>query len=100
MPVVVQLPAGRYLTVRAAADAFLDTLPNPDTVRAYAAGVGKIALRLGKHRPLAAVADDEIDEALEAPSLSSTQASLSKDPSLPLFQKDPSRSGGGCGDAG
>ncbi|MGN9847539.1 tyrosine-type recombinase/integrase [Nonomuraea sp. H19] len=66
MPVVVQLPAGRHLTVRAAADAFLDTLPNPDTVRAYAAGVGKIALRLGKHRPLAVVADDEIGEALEA----------------------------------
>ncbi|MFG6201125.1 site-specific integrase [Nonomuraea sp. JJY05] len=66
MPVVAQLPTGQRLTVRAAAGAFLDTVANPNTVRAYAAGVGKIALRLGEHRPLAAVADDEIGEALEA----------------------------------
>ncbi|MEV4569923.1 site-specific integrase [Nonomuraea sp. NPDC049419] len=66
MPVVAQLPTGQRLTVRAAADAFLDTVANPNTVRAYAAGVGKTALRLGEHRPLAAVADDEIGEALEA----------------------------------
>ncbi|MEV6154614.1 hypothetical protein AB0L53_30115 [Nonomuraea sp. NPDC052129] len=66
MPAVTPLPAAQHLTVRAAADAFLDTVPNPNTVRAYAAGVGKIALRLGEHRPLAAVADDEIGEALEA----------------------------------
>ncbi|MER6005900.1 hypothetical protein ABT120_45660 [Nonomuraea angiospora] len=37
----------------------------PNTVRAYAAGVGKTASRLGEHRPLTAVADDEIGEALE-----------------------------------
>ncbi|GAA3618021.1 hypothetical protein GCM10022419_124420 [Nonomuraea rosea] len=65
VPIVAQLPTGQHLTVPAAADAFLDTLPNPNTVRAYAAGVGKIALRLGEHRPLAAVADDEIGEVLE-----------------------------------
>ncbi|WP_433411177.1 hypothetical protein ACQP1V_21860 [Microtetraspora malaysiensis] len=65
MPTVAHLSAAPGLTVRAAADAFLDTLPNPNTVRAYAAGVGKTASRLGEHRPLAAVADDEIGEALE-----------------------------------
>ncbi|MEU6718045.1 site-specific integrase [Nonomuraea sp. NPDC046802] len=66
MSVVTPLPTGQGLTVRAAADAFLDTVANPNTVRAYAAGVGKTALRLGEQRPLAAVADDEIGEALEA----------------------------------
>ncbi|MEU8403832.1 hypothetical protein AB0C28_52400 [Nonomuraea sp. NPDC048892] len=66
MPAVTSLSAAQRLTVRTAADAFLDTLPNPNTVRAYAAGVGKIALQLGEHRPLSAVADDEIGEALEA----------------------------------
>ncbi|WP_246083241.1 hypothetical protein [Nonomuraea diastatica] len=66
MPAVTPLSAAQRLTVRAAADAFLDTLPNLNTVRAYAAGVGKIALRFGEYRPLAAVADDEIGEALEA----------------------------------
>ncbi|UBU09164.1 hypothetical protein [Nonomuraea gerenzanensis] len=59
-------PTGQGLTARAAADAFLDTVANPNSVSAYAARVGKTALRLGEQRPLAAVADDEIGEALEA----------------------------------
>ncbi|GAA3830743.1 hypothetical protein GCM10022206_81670 [Streptomyces chiangmaiensis] len=65
MPTVVQLPAGKALTVRAAADAFLDSLGNPNTVRSCSTGVGKTAERIGKARPLGLVADDEIGEALE-----------------------------------
>ncbi|OKH95572.1 tyrosine-type recombinase/integrase [Streptomyces uncialis] len=65
MPAVVQLPVGKALTVRAAADVFLDSLGNPNTVRSYGAGVGKTAERIGEGRPLASVADDEIGEALE-----------------------------------
>ncbi|MFB7468891.1 tyrosine-type recombinase/integrase [Streptomyces sp. NPDC056224] len=65
MPTVVQLPAGKALTVRAAADVFLDSLGNPNTVRNYGIGVGKTAERLGEGRPLASVMDDEIGEALE-----------------------------------
>lgn len=51
---VVQLPAGKAL--RDAADAFLDSIGNPNTVRTYAIGVGKAAERLGEARPLASVA--------------------------------------------
>ncbi|EST22108.1 hypothetical protein N566_26820 [Streptomycetaceae bacterium MP113-05] len=65
MPTVVQLSAGKALTVRVAADVFLDSLGNPNTVRNYGIGVGKTAERLGEARPLASVADDEIGEALE-----------------------------------
>ncbi|CAC36712.1 putative integrase/recombinase [Streptomyces coelicolor A3(2)] len=65
MPTVVQLPAGKALTVRAAADAFLDSLRNPNTVRSYSTGIGKTAERIGEARPLGSVADDEIGEALE-----------------------------------
>lgn len=65
MPTIVQLPAGKALTVRAAADAFLDSLRNPNTVRSYGVGVGKTAERIGEARPLGSVADDEIGEALE-----------------------------------
>ncbi|MFF6866344.1 tyrosine-type recombinase/integrase [Streptomyces ardesiacus] len=65
MPTVVQLPADKALTVRAAADAFLDSLGNPNTVRSYSTGVGKTAERIGEARPLGSVADDEIGEALE-----------------------------------
>nr|WP_244190162.1 hypothetical protein [Streptomyces hygroscopicus] len=65
MPAVVQLPAGKALTVRTAADVFLDSLDNPNALRSYGIGVGKTAERLGEGRPLAAVADDEIGEALE-----------------------------------
>ncbi|MFB8183562.1 site-specific integrase [Streptomyces sp. NPDC055966] len=63
MPVL--LPPGKALTVRTAADAFLDSLINPDTIRNYGIAVGKIAEHLGEARPLAAVADDEIGGALE-----------------------------------
>lgn len=49
----------------AAADLFLDSLGNPNTVRNYGIGVGKIAERIGENRPLGSVADDEIGEALE-----------------------------------
>ncbi|GAB2781092.1 hypothetical protein GCM10027073_12250 [Streptomyces chlorus] len=43
MSTVVQLPTGKALTVRAAADVFLDSLGNPNTVRNYGIGVGKTA---------------------------------------------------------
>ena len=65
VPTVVQLPTGKVLTVSAAADAFLDSLRNPNTVRSYSTGVGKTAERIGEARPLGSVADDEIGEALE-----------------------------------
>ncbi|MFV8188364.1 tyrosine-type recombinase/integrase [Streptomyces sp. AF1B] len=65
MPAVVRLPAGKALTVRTAADVFLDSLGNANTLRSYATGVGKTAERLGEARPLATVADDEIGGALE-----------------------------------
>ena len=65
MPAVVQLPVGKALTVRAAADAFLDSLGNPNTVRNYGIGVGKTVERIGEGRPLASVADDEIGEVFE-----------------------------------
>ncbi len=61
----MQLPAGKALTVRAAGDAFLDSLGNPNTVRSYSTGVGKTAERMGEARPLGSVAVDEIGEALE-----------------------------------
>lgn len=38
---------------------------NPNTVRSYGVGVGRIAERIGEARTLGAVADDEIGEALE-----------------------------------
>ncbi|MEU7749337.1 site-specific integrase [Nonomuraea sp. NPDC049158] len=66
MPAVVHLPVGKTLSVRTAADAFLDSLGNANTIRTYGIGVGKTALRLGEDRPLASVADDEVGEALEA----------------------------------
>lgn len=65
MPAVVRLPAGKALTVRAAADVFLDSLDNANTLRSYGIGVGKTAEHLGEARPLATVADDEIGGALE-----------------------------------
>lgn len=65
MPTVVQLPTGKALTVHAAADRFLDSVDNPNTARGYATAVGKMAEQLGEGRPLAAVADDEIGQALE-----------------------------------
>jgi integrase len=65
VPALVPFPAGKTLTVRTAGDAFLDSLTNPNTVRNYAIGIGKTAERLGETRPLAAVSDEEIGEALE-----------------------------------
>ncbi|WP_435616132.1 tyrosine-type recombinase/integrase [Streptomyces coelicoflavus] len=65
MPAVVRLPVGKALTVRAAADVFLDSLDNANTLRSYGIGVGKTAEHLGEARPLATVADDEIGGALE-----------------------------------
>lgn len=65
MPTLVRLPAGKALSVRSAADAFLDSLGNANTVRNYGIGVGKTAEWLGEARPLATVADDEIGGALE-----------------------------------
>lgn len=65
MPTVVRLPAGKALTVRSAADAFLDSLDNANTLQSYGIGVGKTAEHLGEVRPLASVADDEIGGALE-----------------------------------
>lgn len=65
MPAVVQLPTGKVLTVRTAADVFLDSLGHPNTVRTYGIGVGKTAERLGEGRPLASVVDDEMGETLE-----------------------------------
>jgi integrase len=62
---VAQIPVGRLLTVRAAGDAFLDSLGNSNTVRNYTIGVGKTAERLGEVRPLASVSEDEVGEALE-----------------------------------
>ncbi|GAB2965954.1 tyrosine-type recombinase/integrase [Streptomyces heilongjiangensis] len=65
MPAVVRLPVGKALTVRAAADVFLDSLDNANTLRSYGIGVGKTAEHLGETRPLATVADDEIGGTLE-----------------------------------
>jgi hypothetical protein len=61
---VALLPTGKALTVRSAADVFLDSLGNPNTVRNYGIAVGKTAERIGEGRPLATVADEEIGEAL------------------------------------
>jgi hypothetical protein len=65
MPTVTQLPTGKALSVRTAADVFLDSLGNPNTARNYGIGIGRTAERIGEGRPLASVADDEIGEALE-----------------------------------
>ncbi|KOG07447.1 hypothetical protein ADK34_40275 [Streptomyces viridochromogenes] len=65
MPTLLQLPIGKAVTVRTAADLFLDSLGNPNTVRNYGIAVGKTAERLGEGRPLASVEDAEIGEALK-----------------------------------
>lgn len=62
---VVQLPTGKALTVQAAADRFLDSLPNPNTARSYGIGVSKTVEHLGSGRPLESISDDEVGEALE-----------------------------------
>ncbi|WP_220499136.1 hypothetical protein [Microbispora sp. H10949] len=66
MSVLMQLPVGNAVTVQEAADAFLDSLGNPNTVRSYGIGVRKTVERLGGGGLLATVADDEVGEALEA----------------------------------
>jgi hypothetical protein len=53
------------VTVRTAADLFVDSLGNPNTVRNYGIAVGKTAERFGEGRPLASVEDGEIGETLE-----------------------------------
>ncbi len=53
------------ITIRAAGDAYLDSIPSINTRRAYATAVDKTAEQLGATRPLADVADDEIGEVLE-----------------------------------
>lgn len=69
MAELVALPtggtAGKTLTVATAADAFLGSLGNPNTVRNYGIGIGKSVERLGEAKPLASVTDEEIGEALE-----------------------------------
>ncbi|PBC66320.1 site-specific recombinase XerD [Streptomyces sp. TLI_235] len=59
------MPTGKLLTVRSAADVFLDSFASPSTARSYGIAVGRVAERLGEARPLASVLDDEIGEALE-----------------------------------
>ena len=67
MSTVVALPTNpSALTVGRAAELFLDSLGNPNTIRGYAIAVGKTAEKLGEHRPLAAVTDDDVGEALES----------------------------------
>lgn len=41
---VVHLPVGKTLTIRTAADVFLDSLGNPKTIRTYGIGAGKTAM--------------------------------------------------------
>ncbi|GAA4982634.1 hypothetical protein [Actinopolymorpha pittospori] len=56
---------GNALTVRAAADVFLDSLGNSNTLRSYGIGVGKTAEHLGEARPLSTVEGDEDGGTLE-----------------------------------
>ncbi len=60
MPAVLLLPSGKALTVRTAADAFLDPLTNPNTFRSYGIALGKTTEHIGEGRPLATVADNEL----------------------------------------
>ncbi|MFF7249233.1 hypothetical protein ACFZBU_35610 [Embleya sp. NPDC008237] len=62
---IAHLPAGGTWSVATAADAFVDALDNPNTVRGYGTALNAIVDRVGADRPLALAADDEIDEALE-----------------------------------
>lgn len=67
MSTVVALPTDSSApTVGRSAELFLDSLANPNTIRGYATAVGKTADRLGVHRRLAVVIDDEVGEALES----------------------------------
>jgi hypothetical protein len=53
---------GGAVTLAAAADAFLSSprTASPNTRRAYAGVIDRLAAELGPHRPLAAVPGDEI----------------------------------------
>ncbi|MFB4285258.1 hypothetical protein ACBJ59_59080 [Nonomuraea sp. MTCD27] len=64
-PKVAALRAG-HVSLASAADAFLATPQpaNPNTHRAYASAIDRITAPLGRDRPLADVADDEIGTAL------------------------------------
>jgi integrase len=62
---IVRLPTGKALTVQAAVDRYLDSLPNPNTARSYSIGVSKTAEAIGPGRPLDSVTDDEVGEILE-----------------------------------
>jgi len=53
------------ITVRAAADSFLDSIRSANTRRAYTTAVDKTTAAIGDPRLLADVADDEIGETLE-----------------------------------
>ncbi|MFC7715825.1 tyrosine-type recombinase/integrase [Nonomuraea recticatena] len=57
-----------HVTLAAAADAFLATpgTANPNTHRAYASAIDRTIAWLGRHRPLAEIADAEIGHALAA----------------------------------
>ena len=67
MSTVVALPTNpSALTVGRAAELFLDSLANLNTIRGYATAVGNTAEKLGEHRALAAVVDDDVGEVLEA----------------------------------
>ncbi|WP_433234962.1 hypothetical protein ACQPYK_24425 [Streptosporangium sp. CA-135522] len=57
---------GGYVTLAAAADAFLATprTANPNTHRAYASAIDRVIHLLGRDRPLAEVGDAELGAAL------------------------------------
>jgi len=57
---IAHLSTGKTWTVTTAADAFVDALDNPNTVRGYGTALNAIVDRVGPDRPLALVADDEI----------------------------------------
>lgn len=66
MATVVPLKTGSTAaTVRTAADRYLDSLTVANTRRAYTTTLGKVVPELGEGRPLTAVADDEVGQALE-----------------------------------
>ncbi|AJT63098.1 hypothetical protein T261_1412 [Streptomyces lydicus] len=46
MPAAVRLPTGKALTIRSAADVFLGSLGNRNTIRNYGVGGGKTAERI------------------------------------------------------
>ena len=59
---------GGHVTLATAADAYLSTprTANPNTHRAYALAIDRTIDRLGRTRPLAEIAEEEIGTALTA----------------------------------